>query len=90
MASQRASGTRDDAFIARHHATPPRFCNTLLDGNPALWINGKNVVEPFGIAMPEMSGSLLFGFGAGINPFSLTGFGESFTVIFERAELREL
>ena len=29
MASQRTSGTRDEAFMARHHASPPRFCNTL-------------------------------------------------------------
>jgi hypothetical protein len=62
----------------------------VIGGNPALWLNGKNVVEPFGIAMPEMPGSLFFGFGAGINPYSLTGYGQSFTVIFERAELREL
>jgi hypothetical protein len=62
----------------------------VVDGNPALWINDKNVVEPVGITMPEMSGSLLFGFGAGINPYSLTGYGETFTVIFKRAELREL
>jgi len=30
MASQRSSGTRDVAFMVCHHATPPRFCNTLL------------------------------------------------------------
>jgi hypothetical protein len=32
MASQRASGTRDKALMARHHAIPPRFCNTVLEG----------------------------------------------------------
>src|SRR5829696_3891478 len=29
MASQRSSGTKDVAFMAGHHATSPRFCNTL-------------------------------------------------------------
>src|SRR5687768_129818 len=30
IASQRSSGARVAAFMARHHATPPRFCNALL------------------------------------------------------------
>jgi hypothetical protein len=30
MASQSASGTSIDAFMGRHHASPLRFCNTLL------------------------------------------------------------
>ena len=29
MASQRSLGTRDEAFMARHHATARRFCNTV-------------------------------------------------------------
>jgi hypothetical protein len=62
----------------------------VIDGNPALWLNGSNVVAPFGIAMPEMPESLFFGFGAGINPYSLTGYSQSFAVNFERAELRKL
>jgi hypothetical protein len=40
--------------------------------------------------MPEMPENLMVGFGAGINPSSLTGHGESFSVVFERVELREL
>ena len=32
-ASQRSSGTSDDAFMARHHGSPPRFCNTVLVRN---------------------------------------------------------
>jgi hypothetical protein len=43
IASQRSSGTRAEAFMARHHATPPWFWNTLLlpsprsEGRGALW-----------------------------------------------------
>ena len=62
----------------------------VIGGIPGLWINGVDVVRPTGISMPEMSGSLVFGMGAGINPESLTGSGDWFSVTFERVELREL
>ncbi len=62
----------------------------VTDGIPALFINGVDVVRPTGIAMPDMPGSLVFGIGAGINPESLTGSGASFSVTFDRVELREL
>ncbi len=35
MASQSASGTNIEAFMGRHHASPPRFCNTLLASSRA-------------------------------------------------------
>lgn len=59
-------------------------------GAPVLLINGVDVVSPLGLAMPEMPGSLIVGFGAGINPFSLSGSGESFTVVIDRISLFEL
>jgi hypothetical protein len=62
----------------------------VMDGVPALWINGKDIVTPTGLEMPEMPESLKVGFGAGINPTSLTGHGETFSVVFESAALREL
>lgn len=62
----------------------------VKNGRPVLLINGVDVVSPTGIAMPEMRGSLVAGFGAGINPYSLTGFGETFTVVIDRVTLVEL
>jgi hypothetical protein len=61
----------------------------VSNGVPALAINDEDVVKPSGIAMPEMPENLVVGFGAGINPYSLTGGGQTFTVTIERAQLRE-
>ncbi len=49
-----------------------------------------DVVSPYRIAMPEMPDNLVVGFGAGINPESMTGHGDSFSVTFTRAVLWEL
>ncbi|HEX5498633.1 MAG TPA: hypothetical protein VFX03_05370 [Thermomicrobiales bacterium] len=40
--------------------------------------------------MPEIAGSQVVGFGAGINPGSLSGAGATFTVRLERVRLYEL
>jgi hypothetical protein len=62
----------------------------VREGFPVVFINDVDVTTPFAIPMPEMAGSQIVGFGAGINPYSLTGGGETFTVAFERIRLYEL
>ena len=62
----------------------------MRGGIPVLFINDVDVVSPLGIAMPEMPGSLIAGFGAGINPYSLTGSGDTFTVVIDRITMTEL
>lgn len=62
----------------------------VRDGVPTLLINGVDVVAPLGIAMPPIAGSLVVGFGAGINPYSVSGVGSTFAVTFDRLTLYEL
>ena len=62
----------------------------MRDGVPVLFINDVDVVSPLGIAMPKMPGSLIAGFGAGINPYSLSGSGDTFTVVIDRISMTEL
>jgi hypothetical protein len=62
----------------------------VIDGEPVLYVNGVDVVTPSGVAMPEVPGSLTLGFGAGVNPGSLSGAGEYFSVDFEAVTLFEL
>lgn len=62
----------------------------VIEGEPILFVNGVDVVTPSGVAMPEVPGSLTLGFGAGVNPVSLSGAGEYFSVDFEAVTLFEL
>ena len=62
----------------------------VIDGAPVLYVNGVDVVTPSGVAMPEIPGSLTLGFGAGVNPESLSGAGEFFRVDFEAVSLFEI
>lgn len=62
----------------------------VIDGLPVLYVNGVDVVTPSGVAMPEMPGSLTLGFGAGVNPGSLSGAGDYFSVDFEAITLFEI
>jgi hypothetical protein len=62
----------------------------LRDGAPVVFINDVDVTTPFAIPMPEIAGSQIVGFGAGINPDSLSGVGVAFTVEFDRVRLYEL
>lgn len=57
---------------------------------PMLWINGKDVVSPTRIAMPEMPDNIVVGMGAGINPESMSGHGDRFSVTFTKTALWEL
>jgi hypothetical protein len=62
----------------------------VIDGEPVLYVNGVDVVSPSGVEMPEVPGNLTLGFGAGVNPGSLTGAGEYFSVDFESVTLFEI
>ncbi len=62
----------------------------VIDGEPVLYVNGVDVVTLSGVEMPEVPGSLTLGFGAGVNPGSLTGAGEYFSVDFESVTLFEI
>ncbi|MFN8675550.1 MAG: serine protease [Thermomicrobiales bacterium] len=62
----------------------------VIDGAPLLYVNGVDVVTPSGVEMPEVPGSLTLGFGAGVNPGSLSGAGEFFSVDFESVTLFEI
>ena len=62
----------------------------VIDGRPLLFVNGVDVVSPSGIEMPDVPGNLTLGFGAGVNPGSLSGAGEYFSVDFEAITLFEI
>lgn len=62
----------------------------VRDGAPVVMVNDVDVTTPFAIEMPDIAGSQIVGFGAGINPGSLSGVGASFTVRFDRVRLYEL
>lgn len=62
----------------------------LAFGEPMLFVNGVDVVGASGVAMPEIMGSVTFGFGAGVNPGSLSGAGEYFSVDFDYVALTEI
>jgi S1-C subfamily serine protease len=62
----------------------------VIDGEPLLLVNGVDVVTPSGVEIPEVPGSITLGFGAGINPGSLSGSGEYFSVDFDAVTLFEL
>jgi hypothetical protein len=62
----------------------------VIDGEPVLYVNGVDVVTPSGVEMPEVPGNLTLGFGAGVNPGSLTGAGEYFSVDFQAVTLVEI
>jgi FAD/FMN-containing dehydrogenase len=61
MASQRSLGTRTEAFMVVHHATPPRFCNTLLLWSPE---HGPAVVRAYrdfmASAPDDIGGGLIY------------------------------
>ncbi|HET7093065.1 MAG TPA: hypothetical protein VFI22_06300, partial [Thermomicrobiales bacterium] len=59
-------------------------------GIPTVFINDVDLTTPFAIPMPELGGSQTAGFGAGINPGSLSGVGATFTVRFARVRLYAL
>lgn len=62
----------------------------VIDGQPSLYVNGVDVVTPTGVEVPEVHGSLMLGFGAGVNPGSLSGVGENFSVDFDAVSLFEV
>ncbi|MEZ4561109.1 MAG: trypsin-like peptidase domain-containing protein [Thermomicrobiales bacterium] len=62
----------------------------IIDGVPVLYVNGVDVVTPSGVEMPEVPGSLKLGFGAGVNPGSLSGAGDYFSVDFESITIFEI
>jgi S1-C subfamily serine protease len=63
---------------------------TVVDGEPLLYVNGVDVVTPSGVDVPEVPGNLSLGFGAGVNPGSLSGSGEYFSVDFDAVTMYEL
>jgi S1-C subfamily serine protease len=62
----------------------------VIEGVPLLYVNGVDVVTPSGVEMPAVPGSLTLGFGAGVNPGSLSGVGDYFSVDFEAVSLFEI
>jgi hypothetical protein len=62
----------------------------LKNGVPSVHINAVDVSTPSGVSLPSILGSLILGFGAGINPESLSGLGDAFSVTFERISLEDL
>lgn len=94
----RASTTDSDLFYwVEPRPLPPSIGSTIeqvevqvIDGEPVLYVNRVDVVTPTGVEMPEVPGNLTLGFGAGVNPGSLSGAGEYFSVDFQDVTLFEI
>jgi hypothetical protein len=94
----RASGTDSDLFYWVEPRPLPAGVGPdieqveiqVINGEPVLYVNGVDVVTPSGVEMPHVPGSLTLGFGAGVNPSSLSGAGENFSVDFEAVSLFEI
>lgn len=55
-----------------------------------LLINGRTIAQSSDGILPDISGSLMFGYGVGINPYSLSGSGQTFEASIERVILSDL